>query len=382
MPHYPSQEILFNDGEGIDLADLNGMQRFVRSQLADLAIGGRIRYTEDGGGGPSTGAIFAMAGGAGAPVQSAAARQLTNLAGVIAHQVATGPSTGAEPLLLVHRVAAGDLAVTLDVGDATHPRIDLVMVKLEHVDNDAADVEARTVKDYATGIISTASIGKRRKVRASVSVVKGTPAATPTYPTPPAGWALWCAVYVPASHNAVIDVDNIRDWRWPLGFDRHSLAVSGLGPNVWAASGWSALSSGPGVQSTAAGVLYIVPPARSRFGGRLARVTMMGLLSGCTVQLVRLNHDNTTSFGGETLIADISAAVTGGANQAYSVEFFTDATGVTVPIWLNGAKAGVATVAAPKAAPNDGRMHTLAIKVNAPSSGKVLRFIDLDVLAA
>lgn len=382
MPHYPSQEVLFNDGEGIDFADLNNAQRFLRSQLADLAIGARVRFAEDAGGGPSPGALFAMTGGAGAPVQSATARQLTSLAGVIAHQITTGPSTGADALLLVHRVAAGDLAVTLDVGDATHPRIDLVMVKLEHVDDDAADVESRTIKNYGTGIISTATMVKRRKVRASVSVVKGTPAATPGYPTPTAGWCLWCAVYVPALHNAVIDVDNIRDWRWPVGFDRHSLPVSGLGPNVWAAAGWSALSSSPGMQSTGAGVLHIAPSARSRFGGRLARLTIMGALTGCTVQLVRLNNDNTNSFGGETVIADVSAAFTSGANQTYSLDLFTDATGVPVPIWMNGAKAGVATVAAPKAAPNDGRMHTLSVKITAPGSGKVIRFIDFDVLAA
>lgn len=382
MPHYPMQEILFNDGEGIDFTDLNNLQRFARSQLADLAIGGRVRFVEDGAGGASPGALYALAGGAGAPVQSVSARQLTNLAGVIAHQIAGGPSTGADALLLVHHVAAGDLAVTLDVGDATHPRFDLVMVKLENVDADVADVEARTVKNFTTGALSTANLGKRRKVRASVSVVKGAPAATPAYPTPTAGWCLWCAVYVPAAHNAVIDVDNIRDWRWPVGFDRHSLPVSGLGPNVWAAAGWSPLTTGPGLQSTSAATVYIAPSARSRFAGRLARLTIMGALAGCTVQLVRLNNDNTTSFGGETVIADVSAAFTGGANQAYSLDLFTDAAGVTVPIWMNGAKAGVATVAAPKAAPNDGRMHTLAVKITAPAAGKVLRFIDFDVLAA
>lgn len=380
MPNYPSQEILFHEGEGVDVDDMNNAQRFLRSQLSDLVVGGRVRFTEENHTPFFPVAVLALAGTAGAPIVSATPRQISNLPGVIA-QASGAASTGADANVLLHYVAAGELAVTLDVGDAL-PRLDMILVKLEHDDDDPADAEARTVKDYATGTLSTATFVKRRKVISRVSVVKGTPAATPALPTPTSGWAIWCVVYVPAGHSSTIDVDNVHDWRSPLGLDRQCLPVDGLGAGLWSASGWEALTSSPGVISTGVGVLYVSVSSRSRFAGRLSRLTIMGQLAGCTIQLVRLNHDNSASFGGATVIADVSAAFTGGLNRPYALDTFFDASGVAVPVWLNGSKAGIATVNAPKAAPNDGRMHTLAIKITSGGAGAILRFIDADVLAA
>ena len=46
MTNYPTQEVLFNEGEGIDFADLNSAQRFIRGQLWDLSFASAIRSTE------------------------------------------------------------------------------------------------------------------------------------------------------------------------------------------------------------------------------------------------------------------------------------------------------------------------------------------------
>lgn len=376
MPDYPVQEVLFNDGEGIDLADLNNMQRYLRAQSNDLLTASRARaqtLAEHLTGG-YIGHLYGLGGAA--PITSVTARTVTASQGVLLWHGSSFAPTGGDPQAIPFYVNGFELTTQLDIGDA-NPRIDLISIKLEHVSNDAADQEARTQKNYSTGSISTANLVKKRKAVLTKVVTKGTPAATPTVPATPGGYVPWCSVYVPALHNAVVDVENIRDQRFPLGFDRIQQPTFGLGAGIWAAAGWSALGSGPGLQSTAGATLYVAPPARSKHAGRLLRVGLMGLLTGCTVSLVRVNMDNTTSFGGETVLADISSSFTGGANQLYAAA--ESHANWSRPLWLNGFTGGVAAITNPKAAPNDARMQVLALKIVAPSSGKVLKFAEWDV---
>lgn len=376
MPNYPVQEILFSDGEGIDLADLNGAQRSLRAQLWDLAVGGRARSIESSNG-PASGRLHAF-GPAAAPVASATARTITAIGdGTLGQRAPLTTIDGADPKLLAYHATAAELTSTLDVGDA-QPRIDLISIKLEHIDNDAADAESRIFKNYSTGALSTAAMVKRRKVKITKTVTKGTPAASPTTPSLPSGHVAWCSVYVPASHNAVIDPDNIRDHRYPIGFDLLVQHTDGLAGGVWASAGWTVLGSTPGIQSGGTSPVYIRPPLRLKHSARLSSIGIMGLLTGCTVQLVRQNLDNTSSAGGETVLADLSSAFTGGANQLYSTD--ESHANWSRPIWGNGFTAGLAALQTPAAAPNDSRMAALALKITPPSAGRYVKFVEWGVL--
>lgn len=377
MPDYPVQEVLFNDGEGIDLADLNNAQRFTRAQLWDLVVGGHARSSEAVYG-ASTSRLHAI-GPAAAPVASVTSRTVTAISdGTLAQRIPFVTIDGADPKLIAYHAIAAELTTTFDVGDATHPRIDLISVRLEHIGTDVADEEARIFKNYSTGGLSTMNLVKRRKVRMTKTVTKGTPAASPTTPATPSGHVAWCTVLVPASHNAVIDPANIRDHRYPIGFDALVQPVDGLGGGVWAAAGWSTLGSTPGIQSTGTSPVYIRPSLRLKHSARLSSIGIMGLLTGCTVQLVRQNVDNTSSAGGETVLADLSSAFTGGGNQLYSTD--ESHANWSRPIWGNGFTAGLAALTTPAAAPNDSRMALVALKVTPPASGRYVKFVEWGVL--
>src|SRR5690349_10329408 len=126
-PNYPIQEVLISEGEGIDLLDLNDMQRFLRSQLWDSAIGGRIRASEGayGLGLSNDDTIYCYGGGA--PQASVTTRTITNSNGLLFHLI--GTFTGADPVLIPYVVESAELDTQLAVGDATNPRIDLIAIK-------------------------------------------------------------------------------------------------------------------------------------------------------------------------------------------------------------------------------------------------------------
>lgn len=129
-------------------------------------------------------------------------------------------------------------------------------------------------------VVVTASINKTRHTKATFQLKKGTAAATPTYPTPSAGFVAMFAVYVPATHNAVHDVANIRDLRWPIGGLRaydvmpHQFVLGTAGPD-WAldTDELVAVSSGTG------SILRAFCPVGNQMG-RLVGVGVCGNLSG------------------------------------------------------------------------------------------------------
>lgn len=115
-------------------------------------------------------------------------------------------------------------SVTLGAHDATNPRIDLVCVTPATVDD-----QSETVYTKIGGVESTTSESKRRRWSGTLSVVAGTPNASPTVPATPAGKIALAEVAVPAVSGAV----TVRDVRPILspGFDVLPTAAVG-----WAAS--------------------------------------------------------------------------------------------------------------------------------------------------
>jgi hypothetical protein len=159
----------------------------------------------------------------GVPVPAGTARRIDNTAGMIHQYTSLSAPDGATPNLLSYWVDADELQTTLAVGDATNPRIDLIEIKLDIED----ESEARDFMD-ASGIVTTSSGVTRKRVRLTKNVVAGTPAANPAVPATTAGYAAWCYVWVPATHNAVFTELHVWDRRYPLGFDRLNVPASAM----------------------------------------------------------------------------------------------------------------------------------------------------------
>src|SRR5262245_14559028 len=193
MGNYANQEILWNDGEGLDVADLRDMQRFARHALWDMAVGARSRVLDETDNSLSDAVLYTL--GNGAIRKAATSRTVTNDRGILAQLNSSAIDNGTDAGLMVYRLAQGELATTLDAGDS-QARIDLVAVKLEYVENDQADNETRTFKDRETGQPTLQNLCKRRKVRLTKQVVKGTPASSPSEPAPPSGFVRWGSVLV------------------------------------------------------------------------------------------------------------------------------------------------------------------------------------------
>lgn len=379
------REILWNDGEGLEPADLNNAQRFLRAQLWDAAFSQRIRaFGEEYNVDANSAHLYSYGGGA--VRKHASARVVTNDEGLIAMHGAAGGFglgfTGADAQVLSYYLAANELQTTLDVGDA-NPRIDLICVKLEHIDNDAADQESRDFKDATTAALSTTTPVKRRKVRLTKQVVKGTPAGSPVEPAVPAGFVKWAAVEVGALHNAVFDVTSLRDYRHPAGLRQYVTYTMGNGPGVnlpGDASGWAAgvaPSTGEIWVASSGKVCRVFPIADSIANGRLLRVSIAGLLTACTVQLIRRYHDPIGGAATDTVLATLTSSFSGGGTQLYTHTFAE-----TEAFWLNGFRAGIAALRDPNAVPDDARLTTLGLKFTTTGAGtQQLRFVRWDVAA-
>lgn len=99
--------------------------------------------------------------------------------------------------------------------DPTNARIDLVTVKIEPVENLAADQVTRHFKSGVTGALTSSIANKRRAMRATFTLTEGTPAASPVAPAlPSADDRVLYTVTMPAAAGSIT---NLHDWMFPLG---------------------------------------------------------------------------------------------------------------------------------------------------------------------
>jgi hypothetical protein len=336
------KRVLFNDGEGLVHDDLNNMQAFNSARLLDqylseLRRNGHMTFAEINSHDPELSCgqsvfdtsklIFALTAGGGFIIPGGSSRQIRNREGTILQW--TAAPDGDEEKLLSYRLAENEVNLTLDVGDATHPRIDIIEVKLELVDGDS---ESRDFKDAVTGGLSTISTDKTRRVSATIQVKKGTPAATPSHPNTTSGFASLGAVHVPATHNAVFPRANLMDTRFPLGlkvcdvpswqFDRgNSAAAWVIGATAGQRSIGSSSSSDPflvhcpiggqtsrvigvslfGTWASGSGSANLARLVRLTYGAAAPTVTEIAdqtaLLTGSTPRLRHLTYDFLMELG-------------------------------------------------------------------------------------
>ena len=367
------QEVLFSDGEAADFSDINDLQRRFRALVSEALLGGRIGNAPQipGGGIPSVDPEMGdwplafgelMAGDvAFAPypgngmitIYGAGANQISINPGVMVQQledVATHADAD-EPSCAVF-VNNDIVTLATAVGDATNPRIDIIEMKLETVSDTPI---ARDFEDAVTRVKSSASPNKARRTKATFQIKQGTPAATPAYPDVTTSFVALGAVYVPATHNAVHSISNLRDLRFPLGgitvhdIEYNQLNINGGGtPWTLDHAGMRADSDDP------SGFVYALCP-----GGSCGRVIAVGVFgefpAGGGILLRRLTHDGTTPIPKTTLCdlqTPIHDALSSGpqfawANVLHFMDEVVASHGTRVankrigaPIWNNGTHSG------------------------------------------
>ena len=344
------KEVLYNDGEYIDFNDANAAQRYLRSIAADIGLAPATRVTDNllGVGGfthadqvifPSLNYAYSRYA-SGAPRPGGSARQITNLEGpLMQYTLGTGPD-GTNPALLTYWAAADELLTTLDIGDAD-PRIDLICIKIDHVNGDS---QTRDFKDATTGVISSQTFNKQRQTRLQVAVAKGTPAGSPTYPAPPAGYVPWCSVFVPAGYNSTyVTTTHLRDFRVPLGWKTRRVYAH----EVADGTGWTKNGGASGIRSISAGSgnRIVFPLDFNIYNERLISVSLSGQLnSGATINLNRRQYGFTAAdtSGALELLKDLSSIASGSPSllQGYPTYFITPdlPTYGIEPIWGSGRK--------------------------------------------
>jgi len=210
-------EVLWNNGEGITLGDLNDAQRYTKALLLDYVMGEGRAWHDYTGTQPSPDPKHCYVPHAlSAFPYSSTARVVNNNAGVLMQWTGSSsivPPDGLTPAFKLFPVADGQLATTLSIGDATNPRVDAIFIKIEEID---ADSQARDFEDAVTGAKTSQTFFKKKRTQLSKNVIEGTPGANPLVPATPAGYVPWCYVYVPATHNAAFTNQQLHDKRMPV----------------------------------------------------------------------------------------------------------------------------------------------------------------------
>jgi hypothetical protein len=335
MPTDLYTTVLFNDGEGVDYNDFNDSQRYQGARQTDQFLAqmvGRLaagtadpdHVGEAGSNAALTSLAYTMTGGDCALKQGTTTSRVTLLPGTIFQKIAN--VTGTESTFLAYTVRSGDIDLTIAAGDATNPRIDILQMKLEWVNGGAT---SRDFEDATTRAKTTTTPNKTRRVQATFSIKQGTAAATPTYPTPDAGYVLVAAVRVPATWTATFRPDavvplsgtaaSLIQCTIPLGIQ----AVTVM-PNQFEgyyATNWAREPTGSGTDSghwktSAAGsnLLVWIPGSTTR---RVVGVAIVGEnTTGMTAKLVTKSWKYNDGLGGSSQLSvgavmDISSKFNG-----------------------------------------------------------------------
>jgi hypothetical protein len=211
------KRVYFSDGEGLTYGDLNDIQSFIRSQLWDgfyqktapglVSATGSVLATagtDFGLGGTNPADInnthaYALKGGQAFPRRGSAGNKVKITPGTLFQKVGTGD--GITPTFLPFTFTGAE-EVTLAVGDASLPRIDIIQMKLELITEDS---QTRDFKDGTTGVITSTTFNKKLRVQCTLSLKQGTANATPTFPTVDAGYVPICAIYAFAGWGTTYD---------------------------------------------------------------------------------------------------------------------------------------------------------------------------------
>lgn len=470
---------LFNAGEQIRSDDFNQVQRQLHMMIMEMLAMPRapqLGPLNAVGSWEPSGADMLLGGDANAfpsdvafcPFPSSGyvyptgnVKELSCVAGPVVQYVSsTGISdpTEATPILLVYWLGANEFTLTTATGDATNPRIDLVEMKLQMVDDGSVArtfnvesvraaldlapltancetvVEARsggaagnsltlalvadgagagsltqngnawtfhyqstvtTVANFETAIQASSmlqvrttdasgtlaspgdtfgataftggvdqrlvsqTINKKRRVSATFQIKQGTPAATPAYPTPTAGFVPIASVHVPATHASTHSLANLRDNRYPLGGVRvYDVFYNQFNLN-FAGTTWTLNHNNCRLDSAGTAGSIIIPCPSGGHHGRVIAVSLFGTMASTVTPVVKVGQvkysNGATTFNDK---ADLAGFVPGvldatvemiTANDVYLMQNKLVDLGtrlassrIGVPLWSNGERCGPA----------------------------------------
>jgi hypothetical protein len=326
------QEVLLNDGEGIHHGDINLLQRYMHSFFLDgyLAQLGRVAVSDLGA---LTTHCYAV-GFSGAPYGHASTNRTSrNLGGLILQRLGSSQPSGDDPQFLAYYIDADEAGFLHDTA-AANPRWDIITVKLEQTDSDTADNATRDYEDAATGAITSETFVKKRKVKATITVTKGTEAASPTEPATPAGHVKLAAFRVTVGMTTFNAKTDIRDYRMPLGFAEEWIPGR---DTSHASAQWTTDTATGALTNVAGGAHQAISWPRANMS-RARRVIGLGLgistLSSTTHTMDLGRVDPWTGF---TSVESLTLNV-GNGYRAQGWSTFEPA----LPLWTNGYAAGYA----------------------------------------
>lgn len=192
----PYSTFNWQDGMEVNVDVLNNGQRFVRAQLYDQILQSRaaaLSLVGFNGTVPDLGArggadmesrfAWAISPGWAFLRQGSANNKIQIAPGTLLQKIANSDGNDAT---LVPFTFAGTEEFTLADGDATNPRVDLLQMKLEYVTDTTLVLD---LQDAVTRALTTPTFSNtRRRVRCTLTVKAGTPAASPVIPDPDAGF--------------------------------------------------------------------------------------------------------------------------------------------------------------------------------------------------
>jgi hypothetical protein len=270
----------FSDGEGIMAPDLIDLSRRPRAHLTDAFVQALAGSLDDEG--AMLGAFDPEFGGQ-SVLGNASARRAYALSsgaaflrqGSANNKIAIAPGTLLQKLLATNGADStlapftfdGTTEFTLTNGDGVNPRVDLLQMKLEHVTDTPT---GRDFEDAVTRAVTSQTLLKRYRVQCTLSTKAGTPSATPTVPTPDAGFVPIGAAIVgngwTVSGNApVFGADTtpasnvvVMDYRMPLRVRAHRVDPV----NFKLVTAWALSNNNTTVTSSnATNDLYVACPA-------------------------------------------------------------------------------------------------------------------------
>lgn len=282
--------VLFQDGGGIDTDDLNGAasrglavlwDQVIRELIPNRAIATAANEDTqiDMTAIPYALALTTMGA---RPVQGTTFQRVRITRGTLMQAIVATP-TGAEPAVLGFSFSGNDELI-IAAGDPSNPRVDLIQMKLEYVEDTAP---ARYFEDAVSRAKTTVTANTRRRVKCTLSLKQGTPGASPVYPTPDTGCCViaglvvgagWVNAFQPKIADSAGAELVIHDQRMPLRVRGHVTPPSNfvaefLGGRARQINNFSVVRDTVTVDAVAANIVAPLMVAGNR--GRLVQVSAM-----------------------------------------------------------------------------------------------------------
>lgn len=386
-------QTLISDGMELDPVDLSRLSARPLAQLFDQVVASALpreafQATLDSAFDPTAVPYaFALHATGARPRQGTANNKVQIAPGTLLQAIAA--ADGTEPKLVPYTFA-GTEEVTIANGDATNPRVDIVQMALSYVN----ETEARDFQDATTRALSSQTLAVRRRIQCTLSVKQGTPAASPTYPTPDAGNVVIAGVVVGATwaggSGLVYDdtagaVVVLHDQRMPLRVRPYGVNALGFmydnSTSHWTVSAVSGVSVQKINDADSDDLMCPIPSAWANAGRVVGCDAALRGTAAVTTRFARWNIVTGAAVGlnGTGLVENNPVSMTGGAGLGFQA-LHTPAAGPTItaaangmgaPIWTNGRRAPglLSTGESDNTVPRDGGY--LVIRAIDPPGGTV-----------